>query len=133
MTVSWITMAELDRKLGLSRGTSNALRRKGVFEGTRFMGRLWAVSSEELQAVKDSIEAYRSKPDFDVPTVTVREAAKRLAVAESTVYNLIRLGRLTTIPVPSGRIHVTIGSIEHYRQHRLPAGVGIRIGKKRHV
>lgn len=124
-------MAELDRKLRLKRGTANALRRKGVFEAEQIMGRLWAIDSEEFDRVANAIAGYRSGPESDEPTVTVLAASMRLKVAQYTVYNLVRLGRLITVPVPNGRIHITVASIEHYRQNRLPQGVGIRLPKRR--
>jgi phosphoribosyl-dephospho-CoA transferase len=129
--MSTITMAELDRKLRLRRGTANALRRKGVFEAEQIMGRLWAIDVQEFDRVANAIESYRSGPESDEPTVSVLVAAMRLKVANSTIYNLVRLGRLQAVPVPNRRIHVTVSSIEDYRQRRLPVGVGIRLPKRR--
>ena len=103
-----ITMAELDRLFRLKRGTANALRRKGVFEAEQVMGRLWAVEQQDLSQVGAAILAFMSNPgDEDEPTVSVLAASMRLKLAQSTIYNLIRLGKLKTVPVPRGRIFVT--------------------------
>lgn len=53
----------------------------------------------KVDAVLNGTDGRAARPDADCRLITYTEAAKRLNLSRPTVYNLVRRGRLVSVPL----------------------------------